>query len=58
MDTLRLMGRVEDLPVKVEFRQTSVIVCQELDPTAVSCAYIVVDSNTYVIRGFLRMVLS
>ena len=39
---------------EIEFRQTSVIPCQELDPTTASCAY-VVDSNMYIVRGFGRM---
>ena len=36
---------------EVEFAQTSVIACQELDPTTASCAY-VVDKNAYVVRGY------
>lgn len=37
----------------LEFAQTSVIPCQQLDPTAASCSY-VVDINTYIIRGSRR----
>lgn len=36
---------------EVEFAQTSVIACQELDPLTASCAY-VVDKNAYVVRGY------
>jgi hypothetical protein len=38
---------------ELEFAQTSVIACLQLDPTTASCAY-VVDSNMYIVRGFSR----
>jgi hypothetical protein len=38
---------------EIEFAQTSVIACLQLDPTTASCAY-VVDSNMYIVRGFAR----
>jgi hypothetical protein len=38
---------------EIEFAQTSVIACLQLDPTTASCAY-VVDSNMYIVRGFSR----
>jgi hypothetical protein len=38
---------------EIEFAQTSVIACQQLDPTTASCAY-VVDSNMFIVRGLSR----
>lgn len=38
---------------EIEFAQTSVIACLQLDPTTASCAY-VVDSNVYIVRGYSR----
>jgi hypothetical protein len=38
---------------EIEFAQTSVIGCLQLDPTTATCAY-VVDSNMYIVRGYSR----
>ena len=38
---------------EIEFAQTSVIACMQLDPTTASCAY-VVDSNMFIVRGHSR----
>jgi len=35
---------------ELEFAQTSVIACMQLDPTTATCAY-VVDSNMFIVRG-------
>jgi hypothetical protein len=38
---------------EIEFAQTSVIACMQLDPRTASCAY-VVDSNMFIVRGHSR----